>query len=593
VYDLHYELNHFFINQKPKPMKKSFTILFFALFVVFAYAQQPQGIIMKASVAPEIDGVLDDVWEDAIVYDIDKPYRTEVPTIGEPGETTWRALWNEDGMFIFLVVNDDNWYPSYITGGNNWEYDKPEIYFDVNYVLNDGQGAMHSGTGHYQVAPGAAEATIDGTAVTQDNGVVYAFLVTNPNYVVEYFVPWSLLQTREGVGFDKTGVMGFDVTIIDRDEGDEARRRMVWANVGAIDESWSNMDDVGLITFDGADAPVYIDQITLVGGEITEDNGTLQIQAQIEPEEATNKVLKWTIENKTGRARVDNTGLVTAILDGLVTVTAEATDGSYEIASVDVTISGQIPEEWELNVIRNGDFSQLNDDGITARFWGGWTDASPAHTVVEGVSIHTPVASENNWNYQFNQNQLQAIPDIPYIFKFKTWADGVRTFTVDFEDTSGNGYNRYGASADPRSAGGRSEWTFDITTEPTWYEFDVLFDQIIETTDQKVQFMLGTATEVVYIDSVLLISVSDMELVTSVPPVNTVETFKVYPNPAQSDLRIVLNAVDQTVAIFNTLGVKVEEVRVSGNEHTFNVSTYPKGIYFIRTENTVMKFIKN
>jgi len=100
-------------------MKRIFTFLILILFVSAGYAEQPQGIIMKATSVPVIDGEIDEVWEEAEVYDIDKPYRTEVPTLGEPGETTWRALWNDDGMFILLVVKDNNWYPSYKVAGSN------------------------------------------------------------------------------------------------------------------------------------------------------------------------------------------------------------------------------------------------------------------------------------------------------------------------------------------------------------------------------------------------------------------------------------------------------------------------------------------
>ena len=574
-------------------MKKTITILLLTLFVAVTYAQRPQGIIMKTDTPPEINGELDEIWDEAIVYDIDKPYRTEVPTLGEPGETTWRMLWDENGIYVFLVVNDDAWYPSYMTGGNNWEYDKPELYFDVNYILEDGLGAQH-GQGHHQVAPPAAEATIDGTAVTQDNGVVYAFKVNDPDYTVEYFIPWDLLRDRDGGLFDKSGVMGFDVTIIDRDPGDDGRRRMVWANTGDIDESWSNMDDIGHITFDGADAPTYIESITLVGGEITENGGTLQIEAIIEPEDATNKSLRWSVENVTGRARINNTGLLTAILDGVVTVRAEATDGSWEIAEVDVTISNQIPDMWSLNLIRNPFFEQVTDAGAPAE-WGGWIDGGwgEPHTVVDNVAVLVPLqAGEEPWRYQFNQVNLGALPDIPYHFHFKAWSDVNREVNFTFEDTEANGYNRYGASPDEES-NGRSDWTWNITMEPTWYEFNVTFDEMVETTVQKVQFMISQALGTVYLDSILLISQADLDLVpVGLPPAVDLSTFTAYPNPASDQLNVVLTEPNQTVAIFNTLGVKVEEVKVAGVHHTFNVSTYPRGMYFVRAENTVVKFIK-
>jgi hypothetical protein len=50
-------------------------------------------------------------------------------------------------------------------------YDKLELYFDVNYILEDGGGPLPNGrgngNGHYQVAPTVAEASIDGTPHTR------------------------------------------------------------------------------------------------------------------------------------------------------------------------------------------------------------------------------------------------------------------------------------------------------------------------------------------------------------------------------------------------------------------------------------------
>ncbi len=576
-------------------MRKIFTLIVGLMLVSVVFAQQPEGLIKKASVAPVIDGVLDDVWAEANVYKIDKPYRTEKPTIGDPGDTKWRGLWTEEGMYIFLTVKDDNWYPSYISGGNNWEFDKPEIYFDVNYVLEDGLGAQHS-KGHYQVAPAAVAAKIDGTKTTEGDGVVWAFKVENPNYTAEYFVPFSKLVDKDGGPVDLTRQMGFDVTIIDRDLGDSGRRRAVWANIGTFDESWSNMNEAGLITFDGAEGPVHIDEIKLSsGGSITVDNGTLQINAEIIPDDATVKTLKWTIkpaEGSKGKATISSTGLVTAIMDGKMIVQATSLDGFVYSNEVVVVISGQIIKESDVNIIKNGNFDNVNADG-TAVSWGGWTDASPAHKVIDGVSVHSPVESTDVWRYQFSQNQLTALPNIPYIFKFKAWADANRKINVDFEDTSGNNYNRYGSTTDPRSSNGRSDWTFDITTEPVWYKFDVTFDQIVATTDQKVQYMLGLYSKAtVYIDSVSLISVADMQLISTKAVKNNLESFKVYPNPAVSKLHIDLSAPNTTVAIYNSVGVKMEEVVVPGTHHIFDVSRYTKGLYFVKANNQVVKFIK-
>ena len=107
-----------------------FTLVLCALVVAFSYGQQPSGVIKKVTEPPVIGGEVDAVWTEANVYNIDQNFQSELPTLGASGETNWRALWSTDGIYILLTVTDDVFFPNYAVSpaGNNWEYDKPEIY---------------------------------------------------------------------------------------------------------------------------------------------------------------------------------------------------------------------------------------------------------------------------------------------------------------------------------------------------------------------------------------------------------------------------------------------------------------------------------
>lgn len=589
-------------------MKKVFTLLFCAFAATMGFAQEaPTGVFAKASVAPEIDGVVDAVWSEANVYNIDRSIEAETPTIGASGESTWRALWTMEGVYVLLNIADDEFYPNYAVtpAGNDWEYDKPEIYFDVNDNLVDG-GGPENDPGHYQFAPGFTDGKNDGTPIV-DGEFVYAFKVEGSNYTCEYFIPFSRIKAN-GIMLDKTATIGFDVIFIDRDPDDALRNQAVWSNTTG---NYTNMDGAGRVTFADAEQDVYIDEITLTGGTITTNKGTLQIGAVIIPENATYKTLTWSVENGTGKASVDANGLVTALTDGTVTVIARSNDAQGMDASVEVVISGQSISRNDIwnnfNLIKNWDFNEVDATNTITGLanWGGWRDgeAQLLPVVNEGFIEMTTALHTNDggtmeqYHYQFSQEGLQAMPDVPYVVTFKSWADVERPNTLDFEDTEGNTYNRYGSSSDAEAQNGRSEWAYTLTTDPQWFTFHVTFDQIKENTVQKIQWLQSQADGTVYLDSVLLVTQEEYDLLQTLPATgitaknNSIN--KVYPNPVSNTLFVELADMNSKVAIYNSVGQKLIEKTANGNRVQFDVSALRKGMYFVKLEDgSTQKFVK-
>jgi acylphosphatase len=78
------------------------------------------------------------------------------------------------------------------------------------------------------------------------------------------------------------------------------------------------------------------------GNTISTDNGTLNLQAQIFPENATFNVLKWMVIEITGKAIISSSGVVTSVKDGTVKVVVTSTDGSGVKSELLITISNQI-----------------------------------------------------------------------------------------------------------------------------------------------------------------------------------------------------------------------------------------------------------
>lgn len=658
-------------------MRKLFTLCFSVLLFAGAFGQRPEGVFKLASVSPVIDGVVDDVWAESEVYSINLNFADELPTLGDEGTTTWKGLWDETGIYILVEVNDDDWYTNYTlggVGGDHWTFDKPEVYFDVNSELEDGGGGG-GGNGHYQVAPAPTEGSTDGTLL-EDGDAQYAFMVDGSTYLVEYFIPMTMLLDKDGFEVDKLGKIGFDVTVIDRDMGDESRKRAVWANIGGLEESYSNMDDCGWVTFDGAEEPTYVESVVISDAVIDENNGTVMIQAVVLPEEATNKNLVWSVEYVDGRANVSSDGMVTGVVDGTVTITAAAADGSWMEDNCTVTISGQIVSQHEINLIRNGYFDMVNDAGVPLE----WNVNDGGVVNDEGVFVVDPTEGADIWSSRLQQTNGWGLNTTDsYTLSFVSWADAADTLNLDFEDARSEvDYNRYGTSGHALAVGGESEWEFQSALEPTKYVFDVVFDELVEGANEQFQFMLGHHDPVLYIDSVELINDADWALITDYDPTETVtisggetvevdgtlqlsaetlpatatlpgvrwsvvdgtgsatidatglltgvtegvvtvmasakddskvttvldvtvgsvgisqksvNTLKVYPNPAVNELTVELSS-EGTVSIYNSVGQKMDEVFVSASQYTFDISSYATGIYFVKTDNSIAKFIK-
>jgi len=90
---------------------------------------------------------------------------------------------------------------------------------------------------------------------------------------------------------------------------------------------------------------VLVTGITVTGAgdatEITTDGGTLQMTATVDPADATNKAVTWSITQGGGKATIDANGLLTAVKNGTVTVTATSSDGGNVSGNLEVTITNQ------------------------------------------------------------------------------------------------------------------------------------------------------------------------------------------------------------------------------------------------------------
>ena len=147
---------------------------------------------------------------------------------------------------------------------------------------------------------------------------------------------------------------------------------------------------------------VLVSGISVTGEDgariITGNGATLQLSALVLPSNATNKTITWSIENGTGEADMDASGLVTAIANGTVTARATSNDGSGVSGTLVITISGQIVPVSEISVAGEGDKTtitsgneslQLNAEVLPVNA----TDRSVSWSVVNATGAAT-ISSE-------------------------------------------------------------------------------------------------------------------------------------------------------------------------------------------------------
>jgi len=242
------------------------------LFVAGAtFAQKENVDVARTSTAPVIDGIEEEIWDAVDPVNFVLPLGQEAPTV----TAYWKALWDAGFIYVFINVEDDDYHPGWEAGGNGWEYDKPEIYFDVNDVLVDGAGPAIASSGHYQWSPDPTDGG-DGTPMTlagttQAPGGTYCYTVTGESWAYEFATDMTTMSNVDAVAMDCEKLhalpekIGFDATVIDQDEGiTTARQRFVWQSGDGVEaEAWNSMDASGTITLIG-DCSVGINDVKTV-----------------------------------------------------------------------------------------------------------------------------------------------------------------------------------------------------------------------------------------------------------------------------------------------------------------------------------------
>jgi hypothetical protein len=385
---------------------------------------------------------------------------------------------------------------------------------------------------------------------------------------------------------------------------------MVWSNnLNGGDDSWDNMDDAGMIYFTDYEV-YYLEEIILTGGDITVDGETLQIGIELisdnPPEPPTDRTLVWEVlEESTAQATISASGLVTPLTDGTFIVKAWSADEYAESEPITINISNQTLNVHEVSYIIDGYNDAPQEDGRPNAAWPTG-DGYGTHTawIEEGVfrfSSDSVLANPYSMKIRQATDLPLELKDSVWEASWVMWAVEETTFQLVCEDR-GNGWGNQGVnvwSTENATSGGTARYDLTVTTEPTRFTIQYIPSNLNENSNEDFCFQPGKTGVDIFMDSLYLIPLHYKALIDW--SWTTIEnnklsnaTLNVYPNPASDMLNISLSGAGTTsrVAIYNSVGLKMEEMEVVGNHHAIDVSNYSSGLYFVKANNQVVKFVR-
>ena len=183
---------------------------------------------------------------------------------------------------------------------------------------NDGSGVIGELTITItnQVIPVESITLSGGTSINIDNGTLQLSATALPDDATNKSVVWSVVNTTGQAAISASGLLTA--------QKDGTVKALASANDGS--------GVIGELTITITNQVIPVESITIID-DLKEDTihgieTKVTLKASIAPQEATNQKIDWLVENITGKASIDQTGLLITLSDGLIKVIAKATDES-------------------------------------------------------------------------------------------------------------------------------------------------------------------------------------------------------------------------------------------------------------------------
>ncbi|MRS04484.1 hypothetical protein EG832_14890, partial [bacterium] len=164
------------------------------------------------------------------------------------------------------------------------------------------------------------------TTIETDDGTLQMIASVSPSNATDKRISWSLVSGSGHASISETGLL--------------TARSNGKVTVRATANDGSNTFGEVEITLSKQIVSVSLIKIKprIKSVAATAVDGTLELEVEILPTDATIKTVEWSVINKSGQATIDAKGLLTGIAPGEVVVVASAMDGSGVIGELTVTI---------------------------------------------------------------------------------------------------------------------------------------------------------------------------------------------------------------------------------------------------------------
>lgn len=193
--------------------------------------------IQQTSIAPQIDGTIDDVWN--VNATAAQLKNSIVGTVSNTSDLSgwFKAMWDNTNLYILANVTDQTLNND---SQNSYDDDAIEVYLDIN---ND--KASTYGANDVQYSFGFNDGTVVGVLPTgrSTSGVTYKVVEKVgglAGYIVEAKIPWSTVQGTPAID----QLLGIEFMINDDDNGTARDKKLAWT--ATTDNAWENPSVFGV-----------------------------------------------------------------------------------------------------------------------------------------------------------------------------------------------------------------------------------------------------------------------------------------------------------------------------------------------------------